>query len=153
MDKTLIANINAVVKPWAFLKKGNAWYRSLDEVWQIIALERDFSWGSRYGLHFGVFVKGLDKSLSYPKERFSHIRAGVFKDDLNGNFFRYDVMDLKTPMDEKERYNLIAKKLTTTVETFFLATRDEVNIKNSYLDGYFADTLFHLELRQYLKLT
>lgn len=152
MDTTLITNISDVVKPLAFLKKGNAWYRSLDEVWQIIALERDFSWSSRYGLHFGVFVKGLDKSLSYPKERFSHIRAGVFKDDLNGNFFRYDVMDLKVPMDELERYNLIAKKLTTTIEIFFLATSDEVHIKSNYLEGYFTDTLFHVELRKYLKI-
>jgi len=154
MEKILVKTIDDFLRGAQFQKRGHAWYRSLDEVWHVVSLRRDYSWSDRYSLSFGVFLKRLGSTREYPKEQYAHIRCGVQKImGPAGDRFRYEVMDFGKPMDEKLRIREIVDCLQKTLDDFFARSGSEAVIAANFRSGYFAETLFHSDARAALKLS
>jgi len=74
--KGLVSNLHEVLKQAGFKKKASTWRRELDNVIQVVNLQRS-QYSFSYFLNLGVFIKKLDETNLAPQEYECHYRKRI----------------------------------------------------------------------------
>lgn len=80
MEKKDLVNIfDSILKPYGFIRKGNYWKQSGDELIKIINLQKS-QWGNQYYINYGFNFKDLQYD-----EKAMHIYRRIGSKDASGN--------------------------------------------------------------------
>lgn len=140
------------LRTMGFKKNSNSWSRKVNDFWQIVILTRDYSWGARYSFSFGVLYDPSCVYINPPKERNCHIRCGCQKLlGHQGDYFRYEIMDLSIAIDDQNRETWINKCLDEAM-IFFEKSNCRESVVYWYGNGYYKNALFHNDLRNIFEL-
>ena len=143
----LMAILDQSLREFGFKKKSSSWYRSSNDVVQVVNLQRS-QYGNQYYFNCGIGIKGLGLP-DFPKEQQCHIRfraASVVPDETRSKIEAIFDLDNDDFLDDER-----SREALSLVEEVLLPILNRCSSKNGIIDsiknGVFVRAMIHKDIK------
>ena len=136
----LRVTLESVLGPVGFIRKGDFWFRSTDEVVEVSNLQKS-QYGEQYYLNYALWLRPLGEE-SFPKEEKCHIRmrAGAI---VSSSTELGTLLDLESNVAEVERRSRLADVLTRELLPFAASCRTIEGLRTVFAREGFKQAMVH----------
>jgi hypothetical protein len=139
--------IAEVLADVGFTRRGLSWFRSSDDVVEVVNLQKS-QYGSQYYVNYAIWLRRLGDA-SFPKEEHCHIRMRASTICASEELRR--LLDLESDIDGDARRSAFARLLTNEFVPFSDSCRSLAGLRQLYEQGRFKQAMVDARAKALLR--